>query len=258
MPLNGFIVNLSHINFFSIFVFKGLEFKSVIIVDFFAELPSSLQKPWRNLLKKREGSDFESRYPLVETHLKLVYTGITRCIEQLFFAETKSSIAGDAAMQWLTTPSTNSEEGKVDQFATRNNVEDIEGMVMTSDEFCIVGIDNADLASSSDLDPMQAASYLDRSIYCFEKAQRTELVAKAQAHLDSIKLRQKNLQNHGSSMATDEKDTEEEAAHVLGLLLEEQLYSECMNLLGSIAPIVSPYTQQKLEETIISLIEVAM
>lgn len=44
---------------------KGLEFKTVIVLDFFSELPSSLQKPWRNLLLNREGADFELRYPLV-------------------------------------------------------------------------------------------------------------------------------------------------------------------------------------------------
>ena len=39
----------------------------------------------------------------METHLKLAYTAVTRCIEQLFFAETTPSDAGDAAVRWLTT-----------------------------------------------------------------------------------------------------------------------------------------------------------
>ena len=115
---------------------KGLEFKSVIILDFFAQLPSSLQKPWRNLLLQREGhSDFESKYPLVETHLKLVYTAVTRCIEQLFFAETTSSFAGDAAVRWLTTSLTQSDDQVgVEALATINDVKDLESMTMTNDE----------------------------------------------------------------------------------------------------------------------------
>jgi hypothetical protein len=44
---------------------KGLEFKSVIILNFFLELPSFLHKPWRNLLLNREALDFEIKHPLV-------------------------------------------------------------------------------------------------------------------------------------------------------------------------------------------------
>ena len=82
---------------------KGLEFKTVILLNFFGEIPSSLQKPWRDLLLNRAQPDFATQFPLVETHLKLAYTAVTRCIEQLFFAETTPSDAGDAAVRWLTT-----------------------------------------------------------------------------------------------------------------------------------------------------------
>ncbi|KAL7552191.1 hypothetical protein ACHAWF_015406, partial [Thalassiosira exigua] len=56
---------------------KGLEFKSVMLLNFFYELPSSLHKPWRNLLLGREGLDFELKHPLMGMQLKLLYTGIT-------------------------------------------------------------------------------------------------------------------------------------------------------------------------------------
>jgi hypothetical protein len=38
---------------FGIRELKGLEFKSVIILDFFCELPSELQKPWRDFVLNR-------------------------------------------------------------------------------------------------------------------------------------------------------------------------------------------------------------
>ena len=135
---------------------KGLEFKSVIILDFFSEISSSLQKPWRNLLLNRAGDDFDSEYPLIETHLKLIYTATTRCIEQLFFAETGSSIAGDAAMRWLTTTKASSAAYE-EAIATHNNVSDLDSMIMTNDEFCIAGIDNAELAASPDIELEQAS-----------------------------------------------------------------------------------------------------
>jgi hypothetical protein len=56
---------------FGIRELKGLEFKSVIILDFFCELPSELQKPWRDLVLNRADIDFAARHPLVENMLKL-------------------------------------------------------------------------------------------------------------------------------------------------------------------------------------------
>ena len=99
---------------------KGLEFKTVIILDFFREIPSSLQKPWRELVLDRAAQDLERSYPLVSTFLKLLYTGITRSIEKLFFVETKSSTAGDATMRWLTK-----KDSDRASYATRNNINDV-------------------------------------------------------------------------------------------------------------------------------------
>jgi len=234
---------------------KGLEFKSVVILDFFAEIPSSLQKPWRNLLLNREGSDFELRYPLVETHLKLVYTAVTRCIEQLFFAETSSSAAGDAAVRWLTTNMHTKDQANSESLATINNVRELESMTMSNDEFCVVGIDNAELAESSDIKLHQARSYLDRAIYCFHEAQNSELVAKAQVQVQSVQLREK-LIRIDSPIAKDAMEMiEREATQVLKSLLRENLLMECMNLLSLIAPILSSYTQQKLDDCITSRIQ---
>jgi len=230
---------------------KGLEFKSVIILDFFSELTPSLQKPWRDLLLNREGSDFGIQYPLVETHLKLVYTAVTRCIEQLFFAETTSSTAANAAVRWLTTKMDNKES-----FATINNLRDLESMAMSNDEFCVVGIDNAELASAPEIELKQVQNYLERAIYCFEKAQSSDLVAKAQTHCRSVQMRERLSERGLSSMENDDGEMiEKEAAEVVSLLLMENLLTESVNLINMVRPLLSQYTQKKLEETIITKIQ---
>ena len=47
---------------------KGLEFKTVILLDFFCEIESSLQKPWHDILLNRVKNDheFATKYPLEE------------------------------------------------------------------------------------------------------------------------------------------------------------------------------------------------
>lgn len=243
---------------------KGMEFKTVIILDFFAELPSSLQKPWRDLLLNRYGEEdgFQQKYPLVETHLKLIYTGVTRCIDQLFFAETASSVSGDAAVRWLTTTSTTTDRANTSgALATINDVNDLEAMSMTNDEFCVVGIDNAELAeSSSEVSHEVVLNYLDRSIHCFLKAQNPELVAKAKVHSQSVRLRDRlahtTYTTTAGGMEEEMEELEKEAAQIITSLLRENLFIESENLLNSISSLVSPYTQQKLEECITSPIHI--
>ncbi|KAL9182922.1 hypothetical protein ACHAXT_004201 [Thalassiosira profunda] len=238
---------------------KGLEFKSVILLDFFGEIPAGLQKPWRNLLLQREGPDFGARYPEVETHLKLAYTAITRCIEQLFIAETSSSVAGDAAMRWLTSKKSElTEEQTVgDALCTHNNVNDIESMAMTVDEFSIAGIDNAELAESSEIDLKQSISYLDRAIYCFTKAQNQNLLSKARAHRRSLEWRHENGHMDSTSPADLSRIVELKVAKLTEALLREDLCSECVNLLIFAAPFLSSYTQKRLEGDMISKIRIA-
>ncbi|KAL9181777.1 hypothetical protein ACHAXT_012120 [Thalassiosira profunda] len=226
---------------------KGLEFKSVIVLDFFGEIPAALQKPWRDLLSTtKDNYDFQSKHPLVESHLKLIYTAITRCIETLFFAETSTSTAGDAAVKWLTSTRTTGEEGSSDVLATQNALsDDLESMEMTADEFCVVGIDNAELAGSPDIELDQALSYLERAIYCFQTAQQSDLVAKAQTHRLSIVLREKL-----SKCTEVDDDCERDVANTATSLLKEGLLEECMNLLNSFAPFQSPYAQDKLDANV--------
>ncbi len=243
---------------------KGLEFKSVIILNFFLELPSFLHKPWRNLLLNREALDFEIKHPLVGAQLKLLYTGITRCIERLFFVETSASIAGDAVVRWLTTTSVRKDasaagryEGRLfeEALATRNNITNIESMSMTSDEFISEGLNNAEIAESAELELEQAHSAIDRSIWCFEQAGNHELAAKARVHRQAIDFRLDLVSPHQrwrlSDDVSDHSVIEMKGAQIIESLTSEGLLFEVLNIFYSISPFISHYVKEELERCFI-------
>lgn len=232
---------------------KGLEFKSVMVLNFFHELPSSLQKPWRNLLLNREGQDFEFKYPLVGAQLKLLYTGITRCIERLFFVETSASVAGDAVVRWLTTTSLKKAD-TTEVLATRNNITNIESMSMTADEFLGEGFNNAEMAESAELDLEQARYALDRSIWCFEQAGSHELAAKARTHRQSIQFRLDLVQQFGTDDSTAQLVIEMKGAQMMESLKAEGLLIELLNLYYSMKPFISVFVSEELERCCISKI----
>ena len=223
---------------------KGLEFKTVIILDFFREIPASLQKPWRELVLGRAAQDFELSHPLAGTYLKLLYTGVTRCIEKLFFVETKSSIAGDASMRWLTK--------KVDRasYATKNSINDVEAMSMTSDEYISEGINNAALAQTTD-ELAEAQLLLDKSIWCFEQTDEIDLAAKARIHYSSVLFRIEIEQSQGLKDVNDRTVHETRAAQLIESLTKEGLFFEVLNILSSITPFLSEYTREELEKRFI-------
>jgi hypothetical protein len=158
---------------------KGLEFKTVILLDSFLDLHPNLQKTWRDLFLGRWSETFHIHYPEIESQMKLLYTGVTRCIEQLFFAKTKSSISGDAFVRRITTGSvkTNNLKRHSEALVTLNNVgDDVEKMPMTRDEWISSSILNAEAAEDeSKTDLSISESLLNKSIYCFEQADNQDL-----------------------------------------------------------------------------------
>ena len=88
------------------------------------------------LLNRADSHTFQSTYPEVEGHLKVLYTAVTRCIDRLFFAETEDSVSGDAFLRFMTSTESVQEPGqpKTLSIATRNKIGDIENMAMTEDE----------------------------------------------------------------------------------------------------------------------------
>ena len=95
---------------------------------------------YRELLLNRNIHDFNIKHPQVEGQLKLLYTGVTRCIDRLFFAETSASMAGDAFLRFMTdTASVKKDYDKESSsnsmaIATKNNINNIENLTMTQDE----------------------------------------------------------------------------------------------------------------------------
>ena len=71
---------------------KGRKFKSVIILNFSMSSLHLSKTSLQNLLLRRVGCNFEAEHPLKKTQLKLLYTGVTQCIERLFIVETKVSV----------------------------------------------------------------------------------------------------------------------------------------------------------------------
>lgn len=175
---------------------KGLEFDRLLIVDFFCELPQRLQKPWRELLLGRtSGIDYGIEYPEIEGHLKLLYTAVTRSMERLFFAETIPSLAGDAFVRWITEKSGKADSGNTTKaLATLCNIDEMEELRQTPDDWRSDGFVNATTAETlNDLE--EADSFIEKAIFCFERAKDKDLSTKARLFRCSVSLRARLVGN---------------------------------------------------------------
>eukprot|EP01032_Pedospumella_encystans_P029083 gene29083-32844_t len=74
---------------------KGLEFTDIVLLDFFSSIPDIDYKAWKELLAVGDNSSSHGgelqqyAFPQLELQLKLLYTGITRCINRLIFVESR-------------------------------------------------------------------------------------------------------------------------------------------------------------------------
>jgi len=220
---------------------KGLEFKRVIIVGFFAETTKDLQKPWRDLLLGRETCKQE-----LEAKLKLLYTAVTRCIERLFFAETSRSIAGDAFVRWATTSSVRPEV-----LATRQNIDNVETMALTQDEWIASGLENAEVGESHAATNLEESiSMLEKAIFCFEQGKDDDLARKARTHKASLLFRQ-GLGD--GSIQWSDGNAEFSSALLVEQLASENLLLEARRLLElSVMPHMGPYTQDQMKKNVLS------
>ena len=220
-------------------------------MNFFEELP--LQRPWRNLLLGRAGSEFEAKFSVIGTHLKLLYTAITRCIERLFFVETKGSVAGDAAVRRLTTTSVKHLGDECRALATRSNVHDIDAMIMTKDEFLAEGLNSAEIAESDAANLDQVLTSLNRAVFYFEQAGHTLYASKARAHRSSVHFRLEiRSQAHNNLNTEDGMIIETKIARLMENLVKEGLLQEVLGLFRSAETILSRYTAEHLDRDFIS------
>jgi hypothetical protein len=218
---------------------KGLEFKGVIVFDFFSSLPAYLQKPWRDMLHGRTDDNFHNKYPELEAQLKLLYTAVTRCIDRLFFCETVKSIAGDAFIRYITTLSIGGSKVSSVQWhdgnqaiATLNDIDSIENMLMSSDEWLVSGVANAEAAEvEGSAYSGDAHGLMTKAIYCFEQSKNDSFLKKAKVHLESLQFR-RVLLDHENTKSRDESSVELEmqAVAIMEKLLRENLLYEARAL----------------------------
>jgi len=191
-------------------------------------------------LNRAHAHEFKSKYPEVEGHLKLLYTAVTRCIDRLFFAETEGSDAGDAFLRFMTNTKSvkrNTNNISTLSIATRNNIEDIENMTMTQDEWLASGITNAEAADAEiTSDNEHARSLIEKAIYCFQQADNELFAKKAKIQLASFEIRRNIFDAGGFGGKQSSLDSykissiEKEAARLSEKLLKENLLLEAKGL----------------------------
>ncbi len=116
---------------------KGLDFAEVVIVDFFRCLDQRQQASWKHLLQASPSDGFCDEHPEIETHLKLLYTAVTRSQRRLNFVETASSKAASAFFRRLE------EEGKLVKLATDSSELKLATGMMSPDEWIHRGLEFA-------------------------------------------------------------------------------------------------------------------
>jgi hypothetical protein len=116
---------------------KGLDFAEVVIVDFFRCLDERQQASWKQL-QASPCDNFCNEHPEVETHLKLLYTAVTRSQRRLNFVETVSSKAASAFFRRLE------EEGKLVKLSSDSTSElKLATGIMSPDEWIHRGLEFA-------------------------------------------------------------------------------------------------------------------
>jgi len=151
--------------------------------------------------------------PEMETHLKLLYTAITRCRKSLFFVETKSTEVGDAFLRACR---------ELDM-ASPLRFDDVESVVQTAEQWLANGLYFMAIAEEAeDLEKIKEWAELARN--AFSRAKEDSYINKLNLHLESVEFRE-SLTHH--------KDMELDLSKALELLKElfrEELWPEAIML----------------------------
>jgi hypothetical protein len=139
-----------------------------------------------------------------------------------------------------------------DALAVKQEVQDVEKMVRTPDEWLSNGVDNA-MAAESMHDIEDAESWLDKAIYCFAQVSDTELARKARANRASVIFR-KELERCLEKTDLDNGKIELNAAKILERLLAEHLALEVRKVLDMVLPLLDDYSSNILRQRLLSLL----
>jgi len=124
-------------------------------------------------------------------------------------------------------------------------------MALTSDEWTVSGIENAEMAESSD-DQEESKTFLDKAVFCFHQAKDTTLGRKARTHRSSVLFRWKVVRMDQATASLEAERLEVEASRLMKPLLEEGLGGEANKLGETILPLLNPVSQEKLQLMILS------
>jgi len=160
----------------TLYLAQGLDLAEVVIVDFFRCLDERQQGSWKHLLQASPSNGFCDEHPEVETHLKLLYTAVTRSQRRLNFVETASSKAASAFFRRLE------EQGKLVQLCLDSSDLKLATGMMSPDEWIHRGLEFAWKAwecrsedrggggAGENQDIADELKWLDLAIECFSKA----------------------------------------------------------------------------------------
>jgi len=204
---------------------KGLEFRDVVILDFFHGIPDKIHnKAWKQLLlgnsnnKGKVSAAFFDLPVSMELELKLLYTAITRSCDRLFFIETGNSQAFDAWKRCLKK-SDLAMEIKSDVIGDRG--------VMTADDWLIEGIEIA--SQVSDTEVSGAKRMLLRAITHFQKAHNKVYEERCLANLRALEFLDPS--SSSDTVPEDDKFTRNRGYEVVAAYLDAGLVNEAARYL---------------------------
>jgi len=207
---------------------KGLDFPEVVIVDFFSSLDEKQQESWKLLLGPK-AVGFGDDHPEVETHLKLLYTAMTRAQQRLYFIETKQTKAASA---FLKTLSSNER--------LTQGLKTLKANELSPDEWAARGLDFAWKASDDEASGLdQQIRDLDVAIDSFGRAGLAGAAYKQKAavHKDVLSLLRKSQQTDQASslpLLEQDKDTENKVAELVQRCIAEGMWKEANLFLSSL------------------------
>ena len=168
---------------------KGLEFNSVLLLDFFNGMSKSSQEAWKDLLVNNVRSDIVAQAPEIERHLKLLCTAVTRCCKRLFVAERevcrgRHTIALEAFEKRAITR--RREKPLVD----RMRIGEVEAFATKRRDLYKLGMQFAVKAEETS-DPHDARVHMQGALNAFRQGRMDDLIAISASHLQSIEMRLK-------------------------------------------------------------------
>jgi hypothetical protein len=217
---------------------KGLDFAEVLIVDFFKNLDESHHRNWKGMLLEKAAAP----HPELETHIKLLYTAVTRAQRRLNFIETRKSQAGDAFSRAL--------EAK-DKLVRLGNDASLDSVKMSVDDWMARGVDFAlqagdarrseggsrtESLSEEDL-AAEELKWLDRAVGAFRRAGRLgeAAILKAEAQKKEALLRAELLRvpavSKGGAMAVQVGQVVLRGARAVAGCIRQRMLFEARDLI---------------------------